>query len=46
MNNKVARMRQSVDPGYPRYRANFSSLNPYDLGYNAPEEEVRRDMLE
>jgi len=41
MKNRIARMRQSMD--YPRYRTNYSSLNPY--GY-LPEEEVRRDMLE
>ena len=29
MNNKIARMRSSMD--FPRYRANLSSIDPYGV---------------
>jgi hypothetical protein len=41
-------MRQSLDfDGYPRLRnGNYSSINPYDLGYHNPEEDYRREKME
>ena len=39
-------MRQSIDYGLPGYRSIYDNIDPYGVGYIAPEEElVRREMM-